>query len=65
MPGSRSRRLFDDDAIERDLDALEAAQQDDGGWTVSGPDWNAAASVEWRGVATVNALKLLRANGRL
>ena len=42
---------------ERDLDALEAAQQDDGGWTVSWPDWNAAAAIEWRGVATVNALK--------
>jgi hypothetical protein len=64
-PGSRSRRLFDDAAIERGLDALEAAQLQDGGWTVSWPDWNAAAAVEWRGVATLNALNLLRANGRL
>jgi hypothetical protein len=64
-PGSRSRRLFDDAAIERHLDALEAAQQDDGGWRVSWPDWNAAAALEWRGVATVNALRLLRANGRV
>jgi hypothetical protein len=63
-PGSRSRRLFDDATIERHLDALEGAQQDDGGWRVTWPDWNAAAAVEWRGVATLNALTLLRANGR-
>ena len=60
-PGSRSRRHFD---VESDLDALERAQQDDGGWRVAWPDWNAAAAVEWRGVATVNALSILRANGR-
>jgi hypothetical protein len=60
-PGSRTRRFFD---VESDLDALERAQQDDGGWRVAWPDWNAAAAVEWRGVATVNALSLLRSNGR-
>lgn len=64
-PGTRSRRRFDGAAIERDLDVLEQAQQDDGGWRVSWPDWNAAASVEWRGVATLNALKTLSANGRM
>jgi hypothetical protein len=62
VPGSRSRDRFD---VERDLDALERAQQDDGGWRVSWPDWNPAASIEWRGVATVNALKTLRINDRL
>lgn len=61
-PDSRSRRYFD---VESDLDALERAQDDDGGWRVAWPDWNAAAAVEWRGVATVNALTLLRANGRV
>jgi hypothetical protein len=64
-PGSRSRRLFDDATIARHLDAVEAAQLEDGGWTVSWPDWNPAASLEWRGVATVEALRLLRANGRV
>ena len=64
-PGSRARRLFDEATIERHLDALEAAQQDDGGWRVSWPDWNPAAAIEWRGVATLHALRLLRANGRL
>ncbi len=61
-PGARSRGRFD---VERDLDALEQAQQDDGGWRVSWPDWNPAAAIEWRGVATIDALKTLRANGRL
>jgi hypothetical protein len=61
-PGSRSRGLFD---VERDLDALERAQDEDGGWHVAWGDWNPAASIEWRGVATVNALKTLRANGRI
>jgi hypothetical protein len=64
-PGARSRRLFDDATIERHLDALEAAQQDDGGWRVTWPDWNPAAALEWRGVATMHALRLLRANGRV
>ena len=64
-PGARSRRLFDDAVIERHLDALAAAQQADGGWNVSWPDWNPAAALEWRGVMTVDALKLLRTNGRL
>jgi hypothetical protein len=63
-PDSRSRRLFDQATIDRHLDALAAAQQDDGGWRVSWPDWNPAAALEWRGVATVNALALLKANGR-
>lgn len=62
VPGSRSRGFFD---VESDLDALERAQHDDGGWRVAWPDWNAAAAVEWRGVATVNALSLLHANGRV
>ena len=61
-PGTRTRRFFD---VEPDLDALERAQQDDGGWRVAWPDWNDAAAVEWRGVATVNALSLLRANDRV
>jgi hypothetical protein len=61
-PESRTRHLFD---VAGDLDALERAQDDDGGWRVAWPDWNDAAAVEWRGVATVNALTLLRANDRV
>jgi hypothetical protein len=64
-PGSRSRRLFDADLIERHLDALAGAQQDDGGWTFGWEAWNPAGAHEWRGIMTVHALKVLRANGRL
>ena len=64
-PDARSRRLFDQATIDRNLDAVEAAQQPDGGWTVPWPAWNPAATLEWRGVATINALKLLRDNGRV
>jgi hypothetical protein len=63
-PDSRARRLFDPATIERSLDALEAGQQPDGGWTFGWDGWNPAATIEWRGVVTVNTLGLLRANGR-
>jgi hypothetical protein len=64
-PDSRTRRLFDAPAIERDLDRLEAGQQDDGGWTFDWPAWSPRATLDWRGFVTVHALKVLRANGRL
>lgn len=65
LPGARSRRLFDEATIARHLDALAAGEQPDGGWTFPWPEWNAAATLEWRGVVTIEALKVLRANGRL
>ena len=64
-PDSRSRRLFADDAIQRDLDRLETGQQEDGGWTFDWPEWSPAATLDWRGYVTIHALKVLRANGRL
>ena len=64
-PGTRSRRLFDEAAIEHDLDRLEAGQQEDGGWTFDWPQWSPAATLDWRGYVTVHSLKILRANGRL
>jgi hypothetical protein len=51
--------------IERELDALAAGQADDGGWTFSWAAWNPAAAWEWRGVVAINALRTLRAYGRL
>lgn len=65
LPGSRSRRLFDEATIARHLDVLAGGQQPDGGWTFPWPEWNPAATLEWRGMVTVEALKVLRANGRL
>jgi len=64
-PDCRSRRLFEPERIERDLDTLAAAQLPDGGWTFDWPSWAPAVEQEWRGVITLNALKTLRAAGRL
>jgi hypothetical protein len=64
LPDSRARRLFADDEIAVHLDALEAAQQPDGGWMFPWDQWSDAATSEWRGVLTVNTLTLLRANRR-
>ena len=40
-------------------------QQDDGGWVVDFTAYSPAAALDWRGYATVGALTVLRANGRV
>lgn len=62
---SLARSLFDMKTISAHLDHLAAAQRDDGGWTFNWPAWSTAAELDWRGCMTVNALRVLRANGRL
>jgi hypothetical protein len=64
-PGHAGRRLFDADAIERQLDGLAAGQQADGGWTFDWLAWDDAVAWAWRGKLTVDALHTLAANGRL
>ena len=64
-PQSLARRLFDEATIEAHLDHLAGAQLEDGGWTFNWLAWSPVAAVEWRGVRTVEALHVLRANGRL
>ena len=64
-PGSLCRRLYDDATIEAHLEALAARQQPDGGWPIT---WNAispACELEYRGVFTLDALKTLKAYGKL
>jgi hypothetical protein len=63
-PDSVARHLFDGRAIGAHLDHLAAAQHDDGGWMFNGQAWSPAAEREWRGAVTMDALHLLRANGR-
>jgi hypothetical protein len=63
-PGRPIREFFSDTAIETELDRLVAEQREDGGWTVDWGSFSAAAAFEWRGWATVRALKVLRSNGR-
>jgi hypothetical protein len=64
-PDSVARGVFGADRIAADLDRLEAGQRDDGGWTFSWTAWSPVAEAEWRGVVTVQALTILRANDRL
>jgi hypothetical protein len=64
-PDRPIRALLDRQAIESDLDRLEAEQHDDGGWDVDWTHWSPAGGLEWRGWATVRAVRILRANGRL
>ena len=64
-PNRPLRDLLDPETIEADLDRLEAEQHDDGGWDVDWTHWSPAGGLEWRGWATVRAVRILRANGRL
>jgi hypothetical protein len=64
-PGLASRRLFGGGQVTAGLDALEAAQQEDGGWDFDFLHWSPAQTVEWRGLTTLEALRTLRAHGRL
>lgn len=63
-PGRPLRSLIDPRAIAADLDRLEAERRDDGGWDVDWAHWSPAGGLEWRGWATVRAVRILRANGR-
>jgi hypothetical protein len=64
LPGSIARRVFDQATIDVHLDHLAGAQRDDGGWMFNWPSWSPAAESDWRGFLTVDALRILRANGR-
>ena len=64
-PDSIARRLFDEATMEAHLDHLVDSQADDGGWTFDWLAWSPVAASEWRGSLTVDALRTLRANGRL
>jgi hypothetical protein len=65
MPDSLARRFFDDETIAAHLDHLAGSQQEDGGWRFNWPAWSPASEADWRGSLTVDALVVLRANGRL
>jgi hypothetical protein len=64
-PDSLARALFDDATVQAHLDHLAHGQKDDGGWTFNWPAWSPAAELDWRGFLTFDALRALRANGRL
>ncbi|MER7384396.1 hypothetical protein ABT337_22210 [Saccharopolyspora hirsuta] len=63
-PDRPVRVLLDPGAVSADLDRLERGQLPDGGWAVDFTSYSDAASLEWRGHATVAAVSVLRRNGR-
>ena len=65
LPDRPARALFKDDVINAELRRLAGEQQDDGGWRVDFASFSPAASLEWRGYATVSAVSILKRNGRL
>jgi hypothetical protein len=64
-PSHRSRILFEEEQIADDLDELEDAQGQDGGWTFDHLAWSPGQSVEWRGIVTLQALGTLLAHERI
>ena len=64
-PHSPRRRFFASESIDAHLDALEKAQQDDGGWPITWQPPGPTAQANWRGVVTLDALRVLRAYGRI
>lgn len=64
-PGGPARSLFAPEVVEAELERLAADQQPDGGWPVSFDSYSPAATLEWRGHRTMQALLQLRADGVL
>jgi hypothetical protein len=64
-PDRPIRRFVAPEVVAADLDRLAGDQRDDGGWAVDFTAYSPAAALEWRGYATVDALVVLAANGRL
>jgi hypothetical protein len=64
-PGTRSRVLVGQPAIEAHLDEVQEQQQPDGGWMFDWLAWSPAQTADWRGTVTIRALTWLHDNGRL
>jgi hypothetical protein len=61
-PDRPVRALVSERAVAADLDRLAGLQQPDGGWTVDFQNYSPAATLEWRGYATVRAVGTLKLN---
>jgi hypothetical protein len=62
FPDRPTRDLFSAEVIEKDVERLAAGQRDDGGWEVDFASYSPAATLEWRGHATVRAVTILKRN---
>ncbi|MFI6604007.1 hypothetical protein ACIBHX_47915 [Nonomuraea sp. NPDC050536] len=61
-PDGPARALLDPAVVRADLDRLAGLQQDDGGWPVDYAGFSAQSPLEWRGMLTINAIRILRMN---
>lgn len=64
-PAGPWRDLFTDATIDAHLDLLLAEQQDDGGWPLRWEPPGIAATLAYRGMVTLRALRVLTAYGRI
>ena len=64
-PESLARQWFSESEMESSLDVLAAEQGPDGGWPVRWQHWSPVIVHEWSPWLTIEALKTLRAYGRL
>ena len=64
-PDAVGRAAFPDALLAAHLDDLAAGQAEDGGWPIAWTPPGPGAAAEWRGVWTLEALRLLRAYGRI
>ncbi|MDN3021255.1 hypothetical protein [Streptomyces sp. S.PB5] len=62
-PHSLARAWFTDEEMDRSLDFLKSEQQEDGGWPVHRRQWAPGTTLEARPMATITALRTLRAYG--
>lgn len=62
---ARWKNLFTPEQLDGALDHLIASQLPDGGWPISWEPPGLAATLEWRGVVTLEALRTLTSYGRL
>lgn len=63
-PNGPWSHLFEAASMEGHLDRLERDQQPDGGWAITWDPPSEASTLEWRGIETLRALRVLRAYGR-